>query len=688
VQQRIEGGRVRDALHRERAHILRREEAELDALDRRRGGEVGVHVGDSVGVVAPAVLEIPRATAFSMQQGELELFWRLEKFGGDLARQGWRLQPSHRRVTPGLHHDYCTPSDSALPPIQVTRPLAACVAVEDTSTPTRADFFPCRKYVCASAAPPRKLRTRLPTPPPPPPVIMVEKRPHPDGQGPNGDAKRVKPADALAAARAKAAEIQARFAAKKAEAASNGASKAPAAAPASSAASDSAARLEAMRARMAALKGQNLEVKPPTPATPDSTAPKFPTTKGNRLSETPKPEAKPRIAAAKQDKPQEEVLENPYYDPKSAGQVKGRAPRTIVFNEHGKYLDQASKLRAQSRLEQIKKKLALQARRAGLDENSERGFLVQQPPDIEWWDEGILSEKTYDCIDQPDKVKVDSDDSIITIYVQHPPLIKAPQEQRLVEVKPMYLTTKEQQKLRRMRRAADLKEHQAKIRLGLEPPPPPKVKRGNMMRVMGEQAIADPTAVEMLVESQIQQRHDDHVSSNHERKLTKEQQHEKLAQNQAKDAQKGLYICVFKINTLAFGKHRFQIDNNAKQLALTGVTIFNPNQNLVIVEGGLFAINKFKKLMLQRIKWQDNAPPTDIQLEKQASDPRWLQSLDEQGNVKDHSANKCILLFEGEVKQNSFRKWGSKMCETDGEARELLARSKLDSLWALGKSKQ
>jgi U4/U6 small nuclear ribonucleoprotein PRP3 len=46
------------------------------------------------------------------------------------------------------------------------------------------------------------------------------------------------------------------------------------------------------------------------------------------------------------------------------------------------------------------------------------------------------------------------------------------------------------------------------------------------------------------------------------------------------------------------------------------------------------------------------------------------------------------MIFEGEVKQNSFRKWGSKMCETAGEARELLARSKLDSLWALAKSMQ
>ncbi|KAF2028260.1 PRP3-domain-containing protein [Setomelanomma holmii] len=512
--------------------------------------------------------------------------------------------------------------------------------------------------------------------------MVAEKRPFPEGQGPNGDAKRPKAADALAAAKAKAEEIKAKIAARQAASSTNGVS-----APSSSAApappESAVDRMAALKARVEALKGGRGA---PTATTPGSTAPRFPTTQGNRASETPAVEVKSKAGAGKQKQQQDEEPENPYFDPKSAGQVRGRVPRAIVFNEHGKYLDQASKLRAQSRLEQIKKMLAQQARRAGLDENSERGFLVQQPPDIEWWDEGVLGEKTYECIDQPDKVKIDSEDSIITIYVQHPPLLKAPQDQRLVEVKPMYLTTKEQQKLRRMRRAADLKEHQAKIRLGLEPPPPPKVKRGNMMRVMGEQAIADPTAVEMLVESQIQQRHDDHVNANHARKLTKEEQHAKIAANQQKDQQKGIYMCVFRINTLAYGKHRYQIDQNAKQLGVQGVTIFNPDLNLVIIEGGAFSVNKYKKLMLQRIKWQENGLPTEIQAEKQVSEPRWLHATDDLGNLKDHTHNKCTLIFEGEVKQHSFRKWASKMCQTAGEARELLARSKLDSLWALARS--
>jgi len=512
-------------------------------------------------------------------------------------------------------------------------------------------------------------------------MTMAEKRPYPEGQGPNGDAKRPKASDAVEAAKAKAkakaAEIAARFAKPTAPT-----TPTPPPAGASSSVQD---RMAAMKAKIEAMKANSAGTA--KAQTPDSTGPRFATTLGNRRSETPIVDAKPKDATPKQ-KQHDEETENPYFDPKSAALAKKRGPRVLAFNEHGKYLDQASKLRAQRRLEQIKKTLAIQARRAGLDENSERGFLVQAPPEIEWWDEGILAEPNYDCMDDPSKVKIETDDSIITLYVQHPPLLKAPQDQRLIQVKPMYLTTKEQQKLRRMRRAADLKEHQAKIRLGLEPPPPPKVKRGNMMRVMGEQAIADPTAVEMLVEGQIQQRHDDHVHANEERKLTKEERQAKLAANQERDAQKGLYMCVFKVNTLAYGKHRFQIDNNAKEHALTGITLFNPDLNLVVVEGGAYAINKYKKLMLHRIKWHENGPPTENQAEKQASDPQWLRPVTDNGDVKDHSSNKCILIFEGEIKERSFRKWGSRVCETAGEARETLGRAKLDSLWALAKSKE
>lgn len=545
---------------------------------------------------------------------------------------------------------------------------------------------------------------------------MVEKRPYAGdhGSSPNG-VKRPKPttggpanpADIVAAAKAKAAQKAAEIKARMAGGAGlNGAATTPTPPSQTTSAGASASdRLAAMKARMAALKNGSAQgvaasssstaappVRPPASRGDDLKAapnephgPRFATTLGNRRTDSPLPahkSQKPKPASK-----QEETKENPYYDPKALPVGKStRVSRSLVFNQQGKYVAEASRLREREKLEQLKALLAKRNRQAKLDENSERGFIVPPPPPVEWWDEGLLEEKTYDCIDEPSKVKIDSDESMITLYVQHPVLLKAPQDQLLIPVKPMYLTSKEQAKLRRMRRAEEHKEQQAKIRLGLEPPPPPKVKRGNMMRVMGEQAIADPTAVEMLVEAQIAEREDAHVMANEERKLSKEQRHEKIKSNQERDAQKGLHMVVFKINSLAFGKHRYQIDQNAKQHSLTGITIFHRSQNLVIVEGGMHSIASFKKLMLNRIKWGDNALPTEIQMEKQAADPEWMKSFDDAGHLKDLSNNKCTLVFEGEIKQRAFRKWGSKMCDSDGEAKEVLARSKLDSLWALAKS--
>lgn len=505
-------------------------------------------------------------------------------------------------------------------------------------------------------------------------VAAGDKRPYPGDHG--NPAKRAKPmtdhvAAAKAAAEAKAAQIRARIAASKPDA-----NPIP---PAESV----TAKLDAMKARLAALQASNrINSKIEATTAVPSEVPRL-TAAPHTLLPDPRTEKKPKASTAS---PVEE-RENPYFDPKPVPGVKQRIPRSLLLNSQGKYLEQASKIRQQNRLEEIKKALTLQARRAGLDENSERGFLVQAASDIEWWDESLLEEKTYNCLEDISQARIDGDDSLITIYVQHPALVKAPQDKRLIETKPMYLTPKEQAKLRRMRRAEDLKEHQAKIRLGLEPPPPPKVKRGNMMRVMGEQAIADPTAVERHVESQIAQRRDDHIKTNEDRKLTKEERLAKLEANQQKDAAKGLYMSVFKVNSLAYGKHRYQIDQNAKQLALNGVTIFNPKMCLVIVEGGIHSITKFKKLMLNRIKWDENAQPTAIQAEKQAAEPKWMRSVDENGKVKDLSYNRCVLVFEGELKQYGFRKWGSRMCETDGEARQILSRSKMDSMWALALAK-
>lgn len=198
-------------------------------------------------------------------------------------------------------------------------------------------------------------------------------------------------------------------------------------------------------------------------------------------------------------------------------------------------------------------------------------------------------------------------------------------------------------------------------------------------------AVKDPTAVEAKVNREIAKRHQTHVDANQERKLTTEQKHDKLATNQQKDADKGIYLLVFKITTLANGQHRFKIARNAGQSALTGICIMHPKFNLVIVEGGPSSIGFYKKLMLNRIDWTENVPSRSREDSKAGAVRDWLLAENEKGELKDISLNKCELVFEGEQKTRAFRKWGSKVCETDAEVREALSRSKMDDFWSLAK---
>ncbi|KAK5208826.1 U4/U5/U6 small nuclear ribonucleoprotein prp3 [Exophiala xenobiotica] len=526
---------------------------------------------------------------------------------------------------------------------------------------------------------------------------------------------------AIAAAKARAAELKARL--NKQGAAPTPASTSASSTPPASAANDRIsqlkARIAAATSRSAALSQQRTPsastststYTPPvfnddssrarggldiglhpallSDAQPDTQRTRFTPGFGNRRVESPAPE-KAHLDLSRPSL--EELKENPYFDPSlGPGNVlaKGRQSRQLVFNQKGKYIAQAAALRRQAQLEETKRKIAERTRLAGLEEdlNAERAFLVPPPPDIEWWDEGLIDGKSYDVMDDPSKLKIDTPDSIITIYIQHPVLIEPPQEKNNPAPKPMYLTQKEQAKLRRQRRQADLKEIQAKIRLGLEPPPPPKVKKSNLMRVLGEEAVKDPTAVEARVNREIAERQHKHEEINQDRKLTKEQRAEKLAQQQAEDAARGIHVRVYKIDSLANGKHRFLIAKNAEQQALTGVVIMHPKLNLVVVEGGEHSIRFYDKLMQNRIKWQEMEAPRAVESGNREVLAKWLEAEDENGELKDLSMNKCELIFKGEAKQRSFKRWvGARPCETDTHAKDVLSRAKMENFWNLAKS--
>lgn len=411
--------------------------------------------------------------------------------------------------------------------------------------------------------------------------------------------------------------------------------------------------------------------------------PKFATTKANtRRAESP---ANPkRLDLLPPDL--SEVRNNPYFDA-SLGAVsatlKARNRRELAFNQKGKYLQLGNALRRQAALEQLKLRVAANARKAGLDDDpTEKSLKKEEPPSVEWWEEALLVSNNYDELD---KAKIDTEDTIITAFVQHPVLIEPPWVKNMAPPKPLPLTKQEMAKKRRMTRMANLKEEQAKQRLGLIETPEPKVKLGNMMRVMGEEAVKDPTAVEAKVNKGIAERKATHEQMNESRQLTKEQKNEKLEKQQAQDAAKGIHVVVFKVDSFANGRHRFKVKINAEQMGLCGITLSSPRYTLVIAEGGAHSIASYKKLMLNRIQWSENDPAPVREGNKIAKEA-WLQAEEEDGTLKDLSSNRCTLLWEGETKTAQFRAFKTKVVESDKEAIEALSRAKMENFWTQAKS--
>ena len=423
--------------------------------------------------------------------------------------------------------------------------------------------------------------------------------------------------------------------------------------------------------------------------------PKFATTMANRRQESPlnqtlKP-AKDKKQLDLSGPSLEETRASPYFDSSlgaKTASIRSRKSKQLVFNQKGKYIQQAAALRRQAALEAMKKRIAESSRKVGIDEDldTEKNFKVERPPDIEWWDEGLVKAPNYDSIDDPSDLKLDTPDSIVTVYIQHPVALEPPSQQLLTVQKPLPLTAREAAKVRRQRRMENLKEEQAKIRLGLVPAPPPKVKLGNLMRVLGEEAVRDPTKVEAQVREQVAAREKAHVDMNEDRKLTKEEQHTKLAAKQAQDVAKGVHISVYRIDNLSNGRHRFKINKNAEQQSLVGLCLISPNFSLVIVEGGVHSVAAYKKLMLNRIDWTENSAPNAVIREgnKEAL-AGWLRAEDDSGQLKDLTANRCQLVFEGEEKAKGFRRWGSKIVETDKDAMDVLRKAKMENFWVQAK---
>eukprot|EP01122_Echinamoeba_exundans_P009481 TRINITY_DN3371_c0_g1_i2.p1 TRINITY_DN3371_c0_g1~~TRINITY_DN3371_c0_g1_i2.p1 ORF type:complete len:572 (-),score=113.29 TRINITY_DN3371_c0_g1_i2:1571-3286(-) len=274
--------------------------------------------------------------------------------------------------------------------------------------------------------------------------------------------------------------------------------------------------------------------------------------------------------------------------------------------------------------------------------------------DVEWWDLVYLEDGDYDKVNE----------SKITNLIDHPVLLEPPAEKPSPGPLPLKLTPAEQKRLRKKIRAEGLKAQQDRIMLGLEPAPKPRVRLANMMRVMGAEAIQDPTAAEKLVRAETAARETRHHERNQSRKLTPEQRREKLLKKFQEDTSLKTSVSIFRVEDMSSGKHRFKVEMNAQQLHLTGTILSGPKFSVIIAEGGPKGIKKFKKLMDRRIKWDEKDDGSEFIIPG-----------------TENQKNKCTCIWNGEVLKSAFRDFRMHTSENDNAAKKFLAERGIGHYW-------
>ncbi|CAL1673952.1 unnamed protein product [Lasius platythorax] len=373
-------------------------------------------------------------------------------------------------------------------------------------------------------------------------------------------------------------------------------------------------------------------------------------------------------AQLQESKGPEEIQDTQFFDSRIGVKPAMRGKRALKFHEPGKFQQLAERIRMKTQLEKLQNEISQIARKTGISSATKLALIApktealsEDVPNVEWWDSVILT-SGYPNENEPTTIK----SSAITNLVEHPAQMRPPTDPLKPIYMPVFLTKKERKKLRRQNRRETWKEEQEKIRLGLEPPPEPKLRISNLMRVLGTEAVQDPTKIEAHVRQQMAKRLKAHEDANAARRLTADQRREKKARKLKEDTSLGVHVSVYRIRDLINNaSKKFKVETNAKQLYLTGCVMLFRDCNVVVVEGGAKQQAKYKRLMMHRIKWEE-----DIVKDNDGNDV----------------PNRCVLVWEGTSKQRHFGEIKFKVCPIEKMAREHFKKHQVEHYWDLAYS--
>ncbi|NXD74463.1 PRPF3 protein, partial [Eolophus roseicapillus] len=355
------------------------------------------------------------------------------------------------------------------------------------------------------------------------------------------------------------------------------------------------------------------------------------------------------------EKPSEDMESNTYFDPRVSITPAQRQKRSFKFHEKGKFEKIAQRLRTKAQLEKLQAEISQAARKTGIHTSTKLALITPKKelkegeiPEIEWWDSYIIP----NGLDLKGGTSSKRDEYFgITNLVEHP-----------AQLNPPGTTTM----------GSSIPRHREPL---MAPSPfSLAVRISNLMRVLGTEAVQDPTKVEAHVRAQMAKRQKAHEEANAARKLTAEQRKAKKVKKLKEDVSQGVHIAVYRVRNLSNPAKKFKIEANAGQLYLTGVVVLHKDVNVVVVEGGPKAQKKFKRLMLHRIKWDE-----------QTANPKG-EDEDESDEEAVKKTNKCSLVWEGTAKDRSFGEMKFKQCPTENMAREHFKKHGAEHYWDLALS--
>jgi len=331
------------------------------------------------------------------------------------------------------------------------------------------------------------------------------------------------------------------------------------------------------------------------------------------------------------------VIPIAFNDPRLSKRGTERRRRELKFGQKGKFISKAQQLRAEEEMEALRREVVESLGRVGVETDIVADLLLAETvPDMDWWDLPFLESN----------MEVDA-------LIQRPALIPPPGDVN-VPLKPLMLTEKERKKMRRQRRLQANQEKQDKIKLGLIAPDPPKVRLANISRLIGD-SVQEPSSVEARIRKEAAERHLKHLEANAERKK------QSSVQPKAKAVEESCMRAVFKVLRLDQNKWKYKIAVNARELHLSGIAVYSNSFSLIVVEGSLKEINKYKRLVLERIKW-GQIPDSEESIE-----------------------NRAVLVWEGPAKERTFQAFITKDCFSDLDAKEFLSGFGMDNYWQLAK---